>query len=196
MSVPPSSAEVTRLLRDWRAGDVRAHEELWPIIYGELKKLAHHILRERRGNRSLFTTTLVHELYLRLWGNEDLAWNDRGHFFAIAARAMRFILVDQLRRSGAAKRGGGAPMLQLDEAIEVPIELAEDLVGLDDALKDFERFDQRKCQIVELSYFAGLTYNEIGMALDISPATVKRDLRTAKMWLLRELRKGEGASAT
>ena len=196
MSVRSQSSELTRLLKQWRDGDAEAGDQLWPIIYGELKDLAHQMLRHRRRRGPLQTTTLVHELYPRLLGNEELTWNDRGHFFAIAARAMRFILVDQLRRRRAAKRGGDEVFVPLDEAIELAVEVDVDLLALDDALKDFERYDHRKCRIIELSYFAGMTYKEIAQLMEISPATVKRDLQTAKMWLLRELRQGTGGDPT
>lgn len=191
MQPSPASADLTRLLHDWRDGDEAAREELWPLVYGQLKKLAHHILSERRGEGSLQTTVLVHELYLRLSGGESLSWNDRGHFYAIAARAMRYILVDQLRRQRAAKRGGREQLVPLDQALELPVRVDVDLVALDDALRDFETLDPRRCRVVELTYFAGLSYEEIGQCLEISPATVKRDLRTAKLWLLRELGRGE-----
>lgn len=190
MSAPLSSFEITSLLRDWQAGDQRAQEQLWPLVYGRLKRLAHQILRERRAGRSMHTTTLVHELYLRLLGGAELSWRDRGHFFAIAARAMRFVVVDQIRHERAAKRGSTFRSVHLDEVLEVPAELREDLVALDGALRDFESIDPRKCRIVELSYFAGLTYAEIGMALEISTATVKRELQAARLWLLRELSRG------
>ena len=192
MSIRFPPAELTQLLRQWRDGDAEAADQLWPVIYGELKELAHQMLKHRRRGHPLKTTTLVHELYPRLLGSEELTWNDRGHFFAIAARAMRFIMVDQLRRRQAAKRGGDGVFVPLEEAIEVPLDVDVDLLALDDALKDFERFDHRKCRIVELSYFAGMTYEEIARFMEISPATVKRDLKTAKMWLLRELRQGTG----
>ncbi len=189
MSAPPNTAELTRLLHDWQGGNPEASEELWPIVYDELKRLAHHIVSDRHGKSPLATTTLVHELYLRLLGGENLAWNDRGHFFAVAARAMRFILVDGARRRQTAKRGGDVAFVPLDEAVILPAEPDTDLVALDDALHALELIDSRKSLIVELSYFAGLTYGDIGKALEISPATVKRDLRSAKLWLLHQLRR-------
>ena len=184
------SPELTRLLRDWRQGDLEARDELWAVVYGRLKKLAHQLLKRHGHKGRLQTTVLVNELYLRLVGSERLAWKDRGHFYAIAARAMRFILVDDVRRRRAAKRGGDQD-LPLDEAIEVPAVADGDLVALHEALDELERLDRRKCQIVELSYFAGLTYSEISQALGISPTTVKRDLRSARLWLLHELRARE-----
>ncbi len=193
MSATPNTAELTRLLRDWHGGDPKASDELWPLVYGELKRLAHHIVGDRRGRSPLQTTTLVHEAYLRLLGTADLTWHDRGHFFAIAARAMRCILVDGARRRQAAKRGGDVAFVPLDEAIALPQQPDVDLVALDDALQELERYDPRKSRVVELSYFAGLTYGDIGQALQISPATVKRDLRSAKLWLLRQMRRGESA---
>lgn len=187
----PPAAELTRLLHEWSEGDESAREALWPMVYGALKKLARAVLAEQSGSRPLETTVLVHELYLRLSGGEGPAWENRGHFFALAARAMRYILVDQIRRRRAVKRGGREIILPLDDSVEIPLETDVDLLALDDALKDLERLDPRRCRVLELSFFAGLTYEEIGDGLDISPATVKRDLRTAKMWLLRELRRDE-----
>ena len=188
MSTP--STQLTQLLQGWRAGDLEARDELWQIVYDRLKKLARQLIRRHGGRDRLQTTVLVNELYLRLIGNQKLEWNDRGHFYAIAARAMRYILVDGVRRRLAVKRGRDEVVVSLDEAIEVPSVADVDLEALHEALEELERFDRRKCQIVELSYFAGLTYQEIGDSLGISPATVKRDLRSARMWLLHQLRTG------
>ena len=184
---------VTGLLRDLRKGRPGAEDALWPIVYGELKKLAHHILRQKSPGAPLQTTALVHEAYLRLIGTDELAWNDRGHFFAIAARAMRFILVDHARRKHAAKHGGGATPIPIEDVLGLATDVDVDLVALDDALKDLKSFDPRQSQIVELAYFGGLTYDEIALSFEISAATVKRELRIAKMWLLRELRREERA---
>lgn len=187
-----TSGNVTGLLRDWSGGNPEAQEELWPIVYGELRKLAHNVLRFKAPSRGRHTTTaLVHEAYLRLVGTDDLSWNDRGHFYAVAARAMRFILVDYARRAQAAKHGSGQTPVSLEDVLGLSIDVNVDLVALDDALGAFKDFDPRQCHIIELSYFGGLTYEEIAQSLDISMATVKRELRTAKMWLLRELRRGE-----
>ncbi len=187
-----SPVQLTQLLRGWQAGDLGARDELWAIVYARLKRLASQLSRRHGGHERLQTTVLVNELYLRLIGNEKLEWNDRGHFYAIAARAMRYILVDNVRRRQAVKRGRDEVLVSLDEAIEAPAAVDVDLEALHEALEELEGIDPRKCQIVEMSYFAGLTYREIGTALGISPTTVKRDLRSARMWLLHELRREAG----
>lgn len=167
-----------------------ASDELWPLVYGELKRLAHHVLRSKSPGRPFQTTALVHEAYLRLIGNEELAWNDRGHFFALAARAMRFILVDHARRAHAARHGGGLRPVPLEEALGLAVAVDVDLLALDEALQRLKQLDARQSAIVELAYFGGLTYEEIAGCHDVSPATVKRELRSAKLWLLRELEGG------
>lgn len=193
MAEEKSPRDVTRLLRDWSDGDAEAQEELWPLVYDELRRLAHFILRSKSPGRSLQTTALVHEAYLRLVGTEDLDWNDRGHFFAIAARAMRFILVDHARRSHAAKYGGGARPVSIEDALGLAVEIDVDLLALDHALKELEGFAPRQSRVVEMAYFGGLTYDEMAHALGISPATVKRELRHAKLWLLKTLKDEAGA---
>ncbi len=185
--------KVTRLLREWRRGDPEAREELWSIVYGRLKELAHHILEDRPRRRPLRTTDLVHEAYLKLVGGEEITVNDRRHFFSIAARAMRYILVDHARRAHAAKCGGGEEPLPLEEALGLPVAVDVDLLALDEALNQLRDLDARQHQIVELAYFGGLSYAEIGEAVGVSLATVSRELKTAKMWLLRQLRR-EGRS--
>ena len=177
--------EITRLLVAWNEGDPDALERLGPLIYGELHRLAHHYSSNEK-HRALQTTELVHEAYLRLVG-ADVAWHGRGHFYVVAARQMRRILVDLSRRRAAQKREGREREITLAEA-EVAGGPPPDVVALDAALRELAEFDSRKCQVIELSYFTGLTIPEIADSLGISTATVERDLRTARAWLGKTLR--------
>jgi RNA polymerase sigma factor (TIGR02999 family) len=172
---------VTRLLAEWRSGSERARTELISLVYAELRQLAATYLFRERPGHTLQPTALVHEAYLRLMEQASPDWRDRSHFFGIAARLMRQILVDHARRKRARKRGG--VFVPLDEAIELPLDRGRDLLGLDTALEDLERIDARKCQVVELRYFAGLRMEEIARALNLSVETVRRDLRMAEAWL-------------
>ncbi len=185
---------VTRLLIKWREGDAEALEELTPIVYGELRRLARHYMRAERQDHVLQTTALVHEAYLKLVGL-DLSWRGRVHFLAVAARLMRRVLVDYARERDAAKRGGGAQPVTLEEArlIAGP---APDVVALDEALDSLARIDERKGRVVELRFFGGLTIEETADLLDISHATVERDMKMAKAWLSRELKGGESVSTS
>lgn len=180
-------SRVTSLLRQWSDGDAEACEQLVPIVYQELRRLAHyHLRRERRGH-TLQTTALVHEVYLRLCSHEGPRWEDRAHFFAVAARLMRRILVDYSRRRGAEKRGADAVHLKLDQALALPLKQPFDLAALDDALEALAEFDARKCQVVEMRFFVGLQAKEIALVLHTSEATVRRDWLIAKAWLFRRL---------
>ncbi len=179
--------EVTGLLRQWSSGDAQALEQLVPIVYNELQRLAHYHLRRERDGHTLQTTALVHEVYLRLCGKNEPHWENRSHFFAVAARVMRRILVDYSRRHGAGKRGGGAVPAPLDDALTVPIQELFDLVALDSALDQLAAFDARKCQVVEMRFFAGLHAREIAAVLSTTEATVRRDWIIAKSWLYRYL---------
>lgn len=186
LSAPEATAsQVTRLLLAWRQDDQAALEELTPLVYGELRALARRYMRGERAGHPLQTTALVHEAYLRLVGL-DLAWQGRVHFFAVAARLMRRVLVDYAREHRAAKRGGGEHALALEE-----MELADgppvDVVELHEALERLAAFDRRKSQVVELRYFGGLTIEEAAEVLGVSHATVERDLKLAKAWLAREM---------
>jgi RNA polymerase sigma factor (TIGR02999 family) len=182
---------VTRLLLDWRAGDGKALDELVPHIYGELRRLARrHMSGERRGH-TLQTTALVHEVYARLV-DAEVTWQDRAHFYAVAARAMRRVLVDHARSKRRAKRGSGAEKISLDDAAELSFEPGERFLDLDLALGKLAGSDARKAQVVELHYFGGLGYDEIAEVLQVSPSTVGLDLRFAKAWLARELGAGAG----
>lgn len=178
--------EVTRLIAAWRAGDEDALDRLVPLVYDELRALARHRLRAERGDHTLQATALVHEAYVRLVG-ADLELADRAHFFAVAARTMRRILVDHARAKGREKRGGGERPVTLPEDVaeDAP---SEELLALDEAIARLSTLSERKAQVVELHYFGGLTYPETAAALHISEATVDRDLRMAKAWLATELR--------
>jgi RNA polymerase sigma factor (TIGR02999 family) len=182
-----SAKSVTQLLIDWRDGDETALDKLMPLVYQELRRLAHRYMRRERPGHMLQTTALINEAYLKLVDHKGMRWQNRAHFYAVAAQAMRRILVDNARARKYAKRGGGAPMIELDEATTVAEKRATELVALDDALKDLAALDERKSRIVELRYFGGLSIDETAEVLNISAATVMRDWATAKAWLLREI---------
>jgi RNA polymerase sigma factor (TIGR02999 family) len=177
---------LTRLLLDWRAGDDDALQRLMPLVYDRMRLLANGYMRGERPDHTLQTTALVHEAYSKLVDME-VAWNNRVHFFAIAARTMRRILVDHARSRGRVRRGGGWQRKTLDSAAIISPAPDADLVALDDALKRLEQQDERKARAVELFYFGGMRYDEIAAALEISEATVHRDLKMARAWLHREL---------
>jgi RNA polymerase sigma factor (TIGR02999 family) len=180
---------VSRLLADWSSGDPTARECLVPIVYRELRRLAHHYMRGERGNHTLQTTALVNEVYLRLAGIDALQWRDRAHFFAMAATLMRRVLVDYARRRARDKRAGGVSVTTLDENA-IAAQPAVDVVALDEALHRLATADPQQSRVVELRFFAGLSVEETAEALGISPATVKRDWATAKLWLYNELKTG------
>jgi RNA polymerase sigma factor (TIGR02999 family) len=181
-----TSARVTELLLDWRRGDQDALEQLIPLVYDELRRIAARQLRSERPDHTLQPTALVHEAYGRLVG-ADITWNDRAHFFAIAARTMRRVLVDHARAQEREKRGGGAVRVTLDENLAVDAGRPEEMLALDAALEQLAKFDARKAEVVQLHFFGGLTYDQIAEALGISAATVDRDLRMARAWLFRAL---------
>ena len=182
--------QVTGLLVAWGAGDESAFEKLVPLVHAELRRLAHREMARERAGHTLQTTALVNEAYLRLIDVSQVRWQDRAHFFAMSARLMRRILVDHARSRDAKKRGGAAFHASLDEALTVSSERGSDLVALDDALKALAAVDSRKCEVVELRYFGGLSVEESAEALRVSPDTIMRDWRLAKAWLLRELAGG------
>lgn len=182
-----ASPEVTRILRAAADGDSRAGAELLPLIYDELRKLAHARLRQAPAGLTLQTTALVHEAYLRLVGEHDPGWNGRHHFFGAAARAMRNILVDDARRKAALKHGGNRRRVDIEHAEVAADDAPEPLLALDDALARLEAHDARLAELVMLRYFAGLTQAEAATALAVSERTVERDWRYAKAWLRREL---------
>lgn len=182
-----SSNQVTQLLVRWREGDRAALEALMPLVYDELRRLAHHYLRQERSDHTLQSTALVHEAYLRLAGQNPPEWQNRAHFFGIAAHIMRQILVEYARGRSAAKRGGNACRLTLDAAVALPQQLDVDVVELDRALNGLAELDLQQSRIVELRFFGGLTIEDTSEVLGISPATVKRDWVTARAWLYRAL---------
>lgn len=179
--------EITRLLAEWSNGDQQALEKLTPLVYEELRRLARRYLSQERPGHTLQSTALVHEAYLKLVGQHSVRWQNRAHFFGIAAQLIRRILVDYARNRFAEKRGSHAPKLSLDEALAVPGGRALDLVALDDALEGLAKIDPRQSRLVELRFFAGLTVEETAEVLQMSPATVKRDWTAAKAWLFREI---------
>jgi RNA polymerase sigma factor (TIGR02999 family) len=181
----PSTESVTQLLIEWREGDESALNRLIPLVHQELRRLAHHYMRRERAGHMLQTTALVNEAYLKLVDHKGMRWQNRSHFFAVAAQAMRRILVDAARSRNYAKRGGGATIVALDEATAVAEKRASDLIALDDALNELAAIDARKSQVVELRYFGGMSIEETAEVLKISPATVMREWNTAKAWLLR-----------
>ena len=187
--MPDPAHPVTALLRAWRQGDHDAFGQLTPLVYDELRRRARHYLRGERPNHTLQPTALVNEVYLRMVKIDQVDWHDRAHFFAVAARQMRRLLVDSARGRRYQKRGGGAFNVTFDEAL-APSDRSPDLVALDDALDALGAQDERKARVVELRFFGGLTNEEIAAALDISTDTVTRDWQMAKLWLRRELRKG------
>jgi RNA polymerase sigma factor (TIGR02999 family) len=180
-------ARISQLLADWANRDPVAREQLVPIVYEELRRLAHHHMRGERAGHTLQTTALVNEVYLRLAGIDGLRWRDRAHFFAMAATLMRRVLVDYARQRGREKRGAGISVISLDENA-VAAQPAVDIVALDEALARLAAVDPQQSRVVELRFFAGLSVDETAEALAISPATVKRDWATAKLWLYNELR--------
>jgi RNA polymerase sigma factor (TIGR02999 family) len=185
--VAAASSPVTELLLRWSEGDAAAREQLIPLVYSELRRIARRCLAAQPHN-TLQSTALVHEAYLRLVGS-SVRWEDRVHFFAVAAQLMRRILVDYTRRKRAQKRGGDAVTLLLDENLAAPAERELDLIALDDALNKLAELDERQARLVELRFFAGLSIEETAHALEISPATVKRDWATARLWLLQQIRR-------
>ena len=177
----------TALLLAWGRGDQAAFDELLPLVYGELRRIARQHLGRERAGHTLQPTALVNEAYLRLIDVNRIQWQNRHHFFAVAARVMRRLLVDSARARRVGKRGGGAQLASLDEALVVSNEPQRGLVELDDALNALAAVDPRKAQVVELRYFGGLSVEETAAALQVSTGTVMRDWRLAKVWLLREL---------
>jgi RNA polymerase sigma factor (TIGR02999 family) len=184
------SHEVTHLLRQWAGGDPRARDEVIPLVYAELRQLAAHYLREERSDHTLQPTALVHEAYMRLVDQRSPTWQNRSHFFGVAAHLMRQILVDHARRRQVGERGGRK--VSLNEAVSFGYERGKNLLALDAALDELEKLDTRKCHAVELRYFGGFSSQEIAQTLEVSPQTVRRDLRMAEAWLLHEMRRGVG----
>lgn len=184
---PDPSSDVTRLLVNWSNGDQHALEDLMPLVYGELRRLAGSYLRRERADHTLQSTALVHEAFLRLVNQREVQWKSRAHFYAIAAQMIRRILVDHARAQQAEKRGSGAIKLELDDAMAIAPEQGLDLLGLDAALERLAKMDERQGRIVELRFFAGLSIEETAEVMELSPATIKREWSLARAWLYREL---------
>ena len=183
-----SSARVSKLLLNWGQGDRDARDALIPLVYDELRRLARHHLRRERPDHTLQSAALVNEAYLRLVRQEQPQWQNRAHFFGVAAQLMRHILVDHARNRAAAKRGAGVPRLELDPEVGLPQARGVDLVALDDALNQLAALDAQQSRVVELRFFGGLSIEETSVVLRISPATVKREWATARAWLQREMK--------
>jgi RNA polymerase sigma factor (TIGR02999 family) len=183
----PSTKEITQLLIDWSSGDQVALEKLTPLVYEELRRLAKHYLRRERSGHALQTTELVNEAYLRLIDWKNVEWQNRAHFFGVAAQLMRRILVDRARHRQYLKRGGQGIRVSLNDAAVAAQERGADLVALDDALKSLAAMDPRKSRIVELRFFGGLSVEETAEVLNVSPRTVMREWSLAQAWLHREL---------
>lgn len=183
-----STGQVTRLLQDWSAGSREALDQLLPLVYDELRRLAHSYLTRERPDHTLQTTALVHEAYLKLIDQRSVNWENHGQFFAISAQAMRRILLDSARRRTSVKRGSGGIRISLDEAATVSGEAAdESLLALDVALQELEKIDAEQSKIIELRYFGGLTIEETAKVLKSSPASVKREWTMARAWLYQAL---------
>jgi RNA polymerase sigma-70 factor, ECF subfamily len=187
ISMPPSPHHITQLLKDWANGDQSAGDQLMILVYDELHRMAHQHMRKERPGHTLQTSALVNQAYVRLVDQKNVQWQNRAHFFAIAARMMRRILVDHARSRQYAKHGGDACHVSLDEVVIVSEERATDIVALDDALVRLAAIDPRKTQIVELRFFGGLSIDETAALLAVSPGTVMRDWTLAKAWLRREI---------
>jgi len=188
----PSQADITQLLDEVRKGNKGATDELFEEVYRELRKLAKDYLRQERPDHTLQATALVHDAYLRLIKGQEIPWQNRAHFFSVAAQVMRNLLVDHARQHNASKRGGGQRKFSLDEAVSFSMERDVDLVALDDALKELEQYNPQHCRIVELKFFGRLQIEEIAHVLDIDdPKLAGREWRKAKMWLRARLVKTE-----
>jgi RNA polymerase sigma factor (TIGR02999 family) len=195
MSTPSADPDVTQLLADWRRGDEDALSRLIPIVYQELRRVARAHLRREESDHTLETTALVHEAYLRLVGLSRMTLQNRTHFFAMAARLMREILVDHARRKNAIKRGGGLTVVGLDGIAAASPDGLVDVIALDEALTDLGALDERLSRVVELRFFAGLSIADTSEALSVSTATVERDWTVAKAWLLQRLSSPNASSA-
>jgi RNA polymerase sigma factor (TIGR02999 family) len=188
-----SSTRINRLLADWGQGNEEAREQLIPVVYNELRRQARRHLRGERPDHTLESAALVNEAYLRLVHQGTPRWQNRAHFFGVAAQLMRHILVDHARNRLAAKRGAGAPRLSLDAELVQAQKVEIDLVALDDALGKLAALDSDQARLIELRFFGGLSIEEAAVVLGVSPATAKREWATARAWLRRELKRYEGA---
>lgn len=182
-----NDADITVLLKSWSEGNDQALDELVPVVYDELRRMARRYMSGQNVAHTLQTTALIHEAYLKLVGRRELEWASRDHFFAVAARAMRHVLVDHARARNREKRGGAARAIELDEAAVVFNQQSDQVVALDEALVRLAELDPRKAQVVELRYFGGMSIDEVSSVLGVSAPTINRDWSFAKVWLLREL---------
>ena len=188
----PDAGEVTRLLRQLGRGNPRAVDQLTPLIYDELRRLASACMRRERPDHTLQATALVHEAYLRLLGQRDVEWHDRAHFFAVAATLMRRVLLDHARKRRSAKRGAAPHKTTLDEGLLISEEHLDDVLAMDECLARLALIDPQQARLVEMRFFAGLSVDEISAVAGISTATVKREWASAKAWLYREMTRGKG----
>jgi RNA polymerase sigma factor (TIGR02999 family) len=182
-----SQDDVTGLLHEWRQGDKSAFDKLMPIVYDEIRRIAHRYMQKERDGHTLQTTALINEAYVRLVGQQKIEWQNRAHFFAVTAQVMRHVLIDHARRLQNAKRGGGVQHIALDHVDAMSPERAKELIALDEALSELAKLDPRKSRVVELRYFGGLSLEETADILEISLMTVRRDWRAAKAWLYRRV---------
>lgn len=189
MAIVTQSQNLTDLLHEWREGDREALEKLTPLVYEELRRIAHRYMRQERNDHTLQTTALVNEAYVRLVDERKIDWENRSHFFAVMARVMRHVLTDHARRRSYVKHGGGMRPISLSDSDVMSLERASELVSLDEALKRLAELDQRKSRVVELRYFGGLSLEETATVMETSVMTVRRDWSAAKAWLFRELKK-------
>jgi RNA polymerase sigma-70 factor (ECF subfamily) len=189
----PAPQHITQLLNEWGNGDQAALDRLMPLVYAELRRMARRHMNQQRPGHTLQTTALIHEAYMRLAGDSGKQWENRAHFFGVAAKAMRCVLVDHARSRRSAKRGGAVRPVTLDEGIHTSGERIAGLIALDDALTDLAKLHPRQCQVIELRFFAGLSVEETAAILKVSPDTVMRDWRAAKAWLEHELNHGHDA---
>jgi RNA polymerase sigma factor (TIGR02999 family) len=181
--MPAIPQEITQLLMNWSQGDRAALDQLVPLVYPELRRLAKRHMGRENPDHTLQTSALINEAYLKLVDQQGVEWQNRAHFFAMAAQVMRHILVDHARTRNYAKRGGGAPKVALDEATTLTERRAAELIALDDALRGLAKLDERRSQIIELRFFGGLSLDETAEVMNISPSTVQREWRAAKAWL-------------
>ena len=188
-----SPQQVTRLLKEWGDGNQAALHQLMPLVYAELHKMARRYMIQQSPGHTLQTTALIHEAYVRLAGGPGKRWDNRAHFFGVAAKAMRHDLVDHARATASAKRGGAARAVRLDEGVVATRERMAGLIALDDALTDLAKLHPRQSEVVELRFFGGLSVEETAGVLKVSPETVMRDWRAAKAWLHRELERSDDA---
>jgi RNA polymerase sigma factor (TIGR02999 family) len=185
--VKAESQQITQLLVDWSEGKEFAKEQLFPLVYEELRQMARRHMRRQPSGHTFQTTELIHEAYLKLANKNEMNWQNRAHFFGVAAQAMRHILVDYARSKHSQKRGGWQERVTLNENVDISTKHSDELIALDDVLKRLAELDERKSRVVELKFFGGLNIEEMAEVLKISPETVKRDWRFARTWLLREL---------